>query len=377
MAPAGHVGTIKSFNPKTGYGFVESPETFEIYGKDILFLKSEMPPNACQGQKVRFIVVSTDRGPQATEMRIAGPPISQWASFPASKQRMPDGPGKPFYGVVKSFNPQKGWGLIDCRETFDIYGKDMFVLKTALPNNHADAGTSVSFQVRQGEKGPEATNVQVVGPAWGASFQPRMQMQMPMQMQMQMQHMVQPRRHVPEGMVFHGVIKSYSESKGWGFITAKENFTYVGKEDVFFLRSEMPEGEPLTADARVQFQIRRSKGGRIEATQLKLLPDFAEFGDTLFQGTIKSFNEKKGWGFIASEHAYELFSKDIFLHQHELEGQVPEPGTVVQFSVKLSDQSGRPEATNVTLSGAMAEVVEFAKAERPKGNKGSYRVQPY
>merc|ERR1712232_804794 len=65
-----------------------------------------------------------------------------------------------FYGSVKSYSAEKGWGHIDCANTKAIYGKDMFVLKSLLSECPGiQAGDHVSFCVKEGEKGPEATNV--------------------------------------------------------------------------------------------------------------------------------------------------------------------------------------------------------------------------
>ena len=61
-------------------------------------------------------------------------------------------------GKVKWFNADKGFGFID-REG----GEDVFVHFSAIQTDGfrtLDEGQSVTFEVEQGQRGPQATNVQ-------------------------------------------------------------------------------------------------------------------------------------------------------------------------------------------------------------------------
>ncbi len=60
-------------------------------------------------------------------------------------------------GTVKWFNNQKGYGFIS-----DEQGKDIFVHYTGLKMDgfkSLEEGQSVTFDIVEGEKGPQATNV--------------------------------------------------------------------------------------------------------------------------------------------------------------------------------------------------------------------------
>ena len=62
-------------------------------------------------------------------------------------------------GTVKFFNADKGFGFI----TPDAGGKDVFVHANDLRGAILNEGTKVEFEVVQGKKGPQASNVKVTG----------------------------------------------------------------------------------------------------------------------------------------------------------------------------------------------------------------------
>jgi CspA family cold shock protein len=62
-------------------------------------------------------------------------------------------------GTVKFFNVDKGFGFI----TPDAGGKDVFVHANDLRGTVLRDGNKVEFEVVQGKKGPQASNVKVTG----------------------------------------------------------------------------------------------------------------------------------------------------------------------------------------------------------------------
>merc|ERR1719486_1104701 len=77
-----------------------------------------------------------------------------------------------YVGSVKNFDEEKGWGHIICDATRALYGKDMFVLRSALHGQTITAGQQVRFKVGMGQKGPEAQQIIPVNRGGGQVIKP-------------------------------------------------------------------------------------------------------------------------------------------------------------------------------------------------------------
>jgi len=62
-------------------------------------------------------------------------------------------------GKVKWYNETKGFGFIETED-----GKDVFVHRTGLQNSYSglNEGQQVSFELKDGQKGPMAVEVKVL-----------------------------------------------------------------------------------------------------------------------------------------------------------------------------------------------------------------------
>ena len=60
-------------------------------------------------------------------------------------------------GTVKWFSQEKGYGFIQSSS-----GQEYFVHSTKTPTGGLEPGQMVEFEIGEGRKGPEATNVQIL-----------------------------------------------------------------------------------------------------------------------------------------------------------------------------------------------------------------------
>lgn len=152
-------GTIKSFNSDKGWGHIDCAETRAIYGKDIFFMRSQLNGEAVsKGDSVFFRLRQGEKGIEANDVLVsarADPSIAVAAAVGVQSTER-------FIGTVKSCDSSGNWGHIKCDATQVIYGKDIFLLRSDAPEGVLRQGVIVEFSVRQGQKGPEAYDVKEV-----------------------------------------------------------------------------------------------------------------------------------------------------------------------------------------------------------------------
>mmetsp|Transcript_7988 Transcript_7988/g.24624 ORF Transcript_7988/g.24624 Transcript_7988/m.24624 type:complete len:358 (+) Transcript_7988:66-1139(+) len=330
-----YVGSVKSFNPEKGWGHIECSETFQIYGKDIFLLRSQLDGGVVQkGAQVSFRIVDNGRGPEAVDVSVLHKTGGHGTPLAPSRGIHDNS----YVGVVKSFNPASGWGHIACGQTEEIYGKDMFFMKSQVPGGIISKGTPVQFSVTQGLKGPEAEQIRPIATVASSAHH--------MVLPGVLQHMGAVAAPWPPTLMssnlFYGTVKSFNDEKGWGHITCPQTQAVYGK-DMFVLRSALG-GSSIKQGDSVQFTVIMGQKGP-EAANVKVVAPAG--GEASYVGTIKHFTEEKGWGFIACDETQQLYNKDIFIHKNELGGYTPSVGEAVHFSVQISAQ-GRPEATRLS-----------------------------
>lgn len=73
-----------------------------------------------------------------------------------------------YRGRIRSFSEAKGFGFIDCPETMQLFGRDVFVHKFQLHESGAWVGQDVLFEVELNKTGhPQARNMSLANPAEG------------------------------------------------------------------------------------------------------------------------------------------------------------------------------------------------------------------
>ena len=166
-----------------------------------------------EGQRVAFLVVDGEKGPQADHLL---PLAAEAAPAGAAAGSTSDGAD----GTVSWYDEGKGFGFI----APDAGGDDIFVHVKALGRGLTELpeGARVTFDVVEGDRGPNARNVQIVGGARGGK----------------------------------GTVARYDADRGFGFITPD-----AGGDDLFVHFSVVRGSEPLYEGDRVSFGIRQSDRG--------------------------------------------------------------------------------------------------------------------
>lgn len=231
-APLGELGTVAWYEPAKGYGFV-TPDG----GGDEVFLHSSAIVTGgvvSEGQRVAFLVVDGERGPQADHLLPLG---AAAAPQPVAASDGAD-------GTVSWFDGDKGFGFI----TPDTGGPDVFVHVRELAHGVPDLreGDRITYDVVEGDRGPQARGVRLAGGSAprGARTAPTRGRSGPREGS----------RTPARGG--RGVVARYDAERGFGFITPD-----AGGEDLFVHVSVVRGGEELYPGDRVRYQVRQSDRG--------------------------------------------------------------------------------------------------------------------
>jgi len=155
-----YMGVVKSYNMEKGYGFLECPETKQLFNRDVYIDTEQIQTHTVEvGEEVTFLIKINNRtgNPQGVLLGKSGALKEQ-----ANAKLEQAGVG-PHTGIIKSYNEGKGFGFIECAETFQVFNQDVFLHKKEMPSVE-HVGAEVSFMIMLNAKGqPQATNVQVIG----------------------------------------------------------------------------------------------------------------------------------------------------------------------------------------------------------------------
>ena len=182
----------------------------------------------------------------------------------------------------------------------------------------------------------------------------------------------------PQSMM-SGTVKTWQASKGYGFISVE------GLEaDVFFMRTELPpelQNQANVEGHHVAFELRRGSDGRPRGYGLKLIAAAAaaqaESSGPRMEGTIKSFSERHGYGFIMSPH----LARDIHFKLQDVPAQYQALGTnlagkEVTFDVDTL-KDGKYRAHRLELMGAGGPLAAMQPAQMLALPQTGYPQQAY
>jgi len=138
-------------------------------------------------------------------------------------------------------------------------------------------------------------------------------------------------------MQYTGTVKWFNFEKGWGFIQSEQT---DGKE--VFLNKAVNEQMAAAGDT-VTFTIEQGQKG-IQATTCQVVVR----GQGQFKGTVRNYNEQKGFGFIDCEPTKAIYQKDVFFAKAELGKEIcVSDGMLVRFGVNVTEKG--PQACNIKV----------------------------
>jgi len=231
-APVGVLGTVAWYEPAKGYGFV----TPDGGGAEIFVHSSAIVGGGVvsEGQRVAFLVVEGEKGPQAEHLLPLGAQAAQQAVAP-------DGAD----GTVSWYDGGKGFGFI----TPESGGQDVFVHVRELAGGLTELaeGDRVTYDVAASERGPQARDVRL---ARGST--PR---GVPVAATTRGRSGHQGASDIP-ARGGEGAVVRYDPERGFGFIAPD-----AGGADLFVHVSVLGGAEALQQGDRVRFQVRQSDRG--------------------------------------------------------------------------------------------------------------------
>lgn len=284
-------------------------------------------------------------------------------------------------GLVKHLDRSKDFGFIQCDEVHKQYGGDVFVRGCDLVEHCV--GDPVYFCLSESKRGqPLGTEIKSCSKSAA---------------------------NKDEGCQDNsestnsGIIKSFDEAHGYGFISCSKTFEKYGR-DVFVHKDQL---QTFQVRDKVSFCVKENSAGRPRAwnlaAELSTLawlgePETAMKQEALANsqqrnleassselptsekhplvGKVKNINASKGCGFIECESLHKQFSRDVFFPLALL----PElcVGELVTFQHRV--KNGQPQAcsmtrVDVTAPAAGAQVTKkAAKASCPDATKKLLRA---
>eukprot|EP00929_Paragymnodinium_shiwhaense_P112576 TRINITY_DN80824_c0_g1_i1.p1 TRINITY_DN80824_c0_g1~~TRINITY_DN80824_c0_g1_i1.p1 ORF type:complete len:608 (+),score=113.12 TRINITY_DN80824_c0_g1_i1:98-1921(+) len=265
--PQRYMGSVKHYNSKKQYGFLECPDLEDMLGKADVFVLASSIPNLDDfqaGHVYSFCLRESDGRPMAVDLELEGSPSG---GNGAGARR---GHDNRYMGSVKWYNAEKEFGFLVCPELEQQLGKsDVFVHKTQILNlDEFQHGRTFLFTLGEGDHGrPMAVDLEPAAddhkPARRA---PRQNEQID---QAALDDVV--------GLRFEAVAKNWHAERAFGFLNVDGDLAEIlGRSDLFVHVSQTDGSDKLIAGRTYSFTLGVSRDGQPEARDLQLVGEEEE-----------------------------------------------------------------------------------------------------
>lgn len=291
-----------------------------------------------------------------------------------------------YHGRVKTVVKEgdQHYAFLECTELGDKYArKDVFVPGKTLGDLTLVQGDLVAFSYKVHKDQPQAIEIIKVDDAPTRSARPPA-------LSADGDFAVGA-KEPEDAPTFRGIVKSFSPESGYGFVASPESLEKYGC-DVFLHARQIKE---FDVGDNVYFAVRLNSQCRPQAFDLRAVPSSVSwltpepassaaapaavpaaaaaapavaaasaqhegeaFEEQKYIGDIKSYSPNKGYGFIECPELWSRFSRDVFIHQVQLEGK--KVGDRVAFRMQVKE--GKPQALDVVLVSDMIQPASSALA---------------
>jgi len=335
------IGTVKSYSIEKGFGFLscedlrnesDMPECF-VHKSNIGDFTMEM------GGSVLFEAFWHNGRLQGRNLQIP-PPAHEGGEEVLGFH----------IGVVRQFDPEKGFGFIDCDDLRNEKDKpEVFFHKNLSPDLDMERGMHVEFEAFWDKHGRlKAREMQEISPD---NIPPREE---------------QEDRDEEVVGTFVGVVKNFLPDKGFGFIACNDVLNEENSHDVYVHKNQLDGDFDMQAGAPVEFEAFWNQKGRLQGRSLRTPRDSSKKGDSKkdgkkpqqpqgdylgqYFGIVKVFYQDKQFGFIACDALKKIEQSngktDVFLHRRFVDPDLPiQVGMEVQFEAYMNN--GQVQAFSV------------------------------
>jgi len=204
-----------------------------------------------------------------------------------------------YVGRLKSYNNQNGFGFIDCKQSKEAWGVDVFIHKNFVPQPW-NIGQPIEFAVTLNGRGqPQAVDV---------NWLPRLP---------------EAPKPAPTGAPTLAAMAGRLAAPGGGVAFAGAAYTGgTGDSADATAASAAPPGLSSPQRAPVQNKVER------------------------YIGTLKSYAVAQGYGFVACEELFQAHKRDVYLDRSQVPTEGWRLGMCLEFATTFN-QRGHPQARSV------------------------------